>query len=403
MGWRFKGKEIKYIKQVLDNDLRPKTKLSFNEKLEKLFSKKHKQKYAITANSGTSTLHIALNAFGVGHGDEVILPNLTVSMCGFAIWQCGATPVYADVDQDTFNICPNDIEKKITKKTKAIMVVHIYGLMADMTAINKIAKKYNLYVLEDCAQCFFGKNNYGQISGTVSDVGSWSFEGTKHITTGDGGIVTTNNKALAVSMRRFGSAGYRNITARNGRIRINRDLFQNPKWKRHDRLAYNYRLSEISAAMGFAQLERINFFLNKRRSMGIKFLNFLKASKTKLLKAQKTPKKFYHSYFTFACTFEGEKYGISWQKFRKKFISFGGDGIYAAWSLVSEEPPFSHAMKKGLYSGSMKLSSNYGWGITPKAKNLQKKIMQFTTNQKNNFEVTKQVNALKKTLNYFEK
>ena len=89
------------------------------------------------------------------------------------------------------------------------MVVHIYGLMADMTAINKIAKKYNLYVLEDCAQCFFGKNNYGQISGTVSDVASWSFEATKHITTGDGGIVTTNKKDLAVSMRRFGSAGYK--------------------------------------------------------------------------------------------------------------------------------------------------------------------------------------------------
>lgn len=283
------------------------------------------------------------------------------------------------------------------------MVVHIYGLMADMTAINKIAKKYNLYVLEDCAQCFFGKNNYGQISGTVSDVASWSFEATKHITTGDGGIVTTNKKDLAVSMRRFGSAGYRNITAKNGRIRINRDLFQNPNWKRHDRLAYNYRLSEISAAMGFAQLEKMNFFLNKRRSMGIKFLNFLKASKTKLLKAQKTPKKFYHSYFTFACTFEGRRYGISWEKFRKKFISFGGDGIYAAWSLVSEEPPFYDARKKGLYSGSMKLSNNYGWGTTPTAQKIQKKIMQFTTNQKNNFEVEKQINALKKTLNYFKK
>ena len=203
-------------------------------------------------------------------------------------------------------------------------------------------------------------------------------------------------------MRRFGSAGYRNITAKNGRIRINRDLFQNPNWKRHDRLAYNYRLSEISAAMGYAQLEKMNYFLNKRRSMGNRFLNLLKISKTKLLKAQKIPKKFYHSYFTFACTFEGEKYGISWEKFRKKFISFGGDGIYAAWSLVSEEPPFNDAMKKGLFSGSMKISNSYGWGKTPTAIKLQKKIMQFTTNQKNNFEVKKQINALKKTLNYFE-
>ena len=155
-GWRFKGNELLYLKKLLDKDFSSGSSASMNESLEKKFSKLHNQKYAITANSGTSTLHMALNAFGVGHGDEVILPSLTVALCGYAIWQCGAVPVYADVDENTFLIDPLDIEKKITYKTKAIMPVHLYGLMCDMSSIMKIARKNNLYVIEDCAQCFFG-------------------------------------------------------------------------------------------------------------------------------------------------------------------------------------------------------------------------------------------------------
>ena len=117
-GWRFKGNEIKYLKEVLDTDFKAKLSSSKNEKLEKLFAKTHNQKFAITANSGTSTLHMALDAFGVGHGDEVIIPNLTVAMCGFAVWSCGAVPVFADVDEKTFLIDPKDIEKKLQKKLK---------------------------------------------------------------------------------------------------------------------------------------------------------------------------------------------------------------------------------------------------------------------------------------------
>jgi len=113
--------------------------------LEIKFAKIHNQRYAVTANSGTSTLHMALNAFGVGHGDEVIIPGLTVAMCGYAVWQCGAVPVFADIKKDTFLIDPEDIQRKITKKTKAIMVVHLYGLMCNMTEIMKIAKKNKFF------------------------------------------------------------------------------------------------------------------------------------------------------------------------------------------------------------------------------------------------------------------
>ena len=115
-GWRFKNKEIVYVKEILDTDISP--VISMNEKLEKKFAKIHNQKYAITSNSGTSTLHQALYSVGVGHGDEVIIPSLTVAMCGFVVWQSGATPVYADVCPDTFLLDPKDVKKKLQKKQK---------------------------------------------------------------------------------------------------------------------------------------------------------------------------------------------------------------------------------------------------------------------------------------------
>ncbi len=400
--WRFSGNELKYLAKVLSTGFSAKSAASMNEQLEKKFASMHNQKYAITANSGTSTLHMALDAVGVGHGDEVIVPSLTVAMCGYAVWHCGAVPVYCDIDENTFLIDPNDLEKKITDRTKAIMVVHLYGLMCDMNKIMQIAKKYNIPIIEDCAQCYLGTDDKKRISGTIGAVGSWSFETTKHMTSGDGGIVTTNNKNYAISMRKLNSAGYKNLKADSGKIRINRDKFQDPNWVRHDKLSYNYRLSEICAAVGLAQLERIKFFVKKRNQMGSMFLKELLRLNTKLLIPQLVPKGFFHSYFSFAAKFEGMKYGVKWQTFRKKFIEFGGDGIYAAWKILPDEGPFKQAMKIGLISGNKKISESYGRGETPIARKLQKKIMQFTTNQKDRKEMQKQIFALKKTINFFK-
>ena len=128
-----------------------------------------------------------------------------------AVW---GSPSLCGCEPESFLIDPEDIEKKITNKTKAIMVVHLYGLMCDMDKIMSIAKKHKLRVLEDCAQCFLGKDNYSRVAGAVGHVGSWSFEVTKHIATGDGGIVTTDTAKFAESIRKFGSAGYKNLTVK---------------------------------------------------------------------------------------------------------------------------------------------------------------------------------------------
>jgi len=384
--WKFKGNERKYLDQVLKSGFGASETGSMNEMLENKFAKIHDQKFAITANSGTSTLHMALSAFDVKPGDEVILPSLTVAMCGFAVWQCGATPVFADILPDTFLIDPNDIKKKITSKTKAIMPVHMYGNVCDMKSIMDIADSKNLFVVEDCAECFLGTDNRGKKAGTMGHVGSWSFESTKHLTSNEGGIVTTNDENLAKKMRQFGGLGFKNITAKTGKVRISRDKFQDPLWERHDVFGYNYRLSELCAAVALAQCERINEFVNLRIKMGEEYSKILNTSH--LFCNQSIQKGYKHSFWTFATRFLGQEFGISWQDFRKKYVEFGGDGIYAAHQLIYNEPCFK--------------KNKIGLGMTPIAENIQKELMLFTTNQKDENERESQINALAKTLEFFK-
>ena len=385
-GWKFKGHEFEYIKQVLDSGFGASESGTMNERLERKFGEIHNLSYAVTANSGTSTLHMALNSFGVGPGDEVLIPSLTVAMCGFAVWQCGATPVYVDILQDTFLMDPVDLERKITNKTKAIMPVHMYGNMCDMEKIMNIANKNNLFVVEDCAECQLSTDDKNRIAGTVGHVGSWSFENSKHLTTGDGGIVATNDESLAISMRKFSSAGFKNLTAVSGKTRISRDMFQDPNWERHDTLAFNYRMPELCAAVGLAQCERIKEFVNLRVEMAKEYISVIKNST--LLIPQKQQTGYKNTYYTFAARFLGENKGITWNDFRKKYIEYGGDGIYAAHQLVYNEPCFKE--------------NNIGYGKTPIAEKLQKELMLFTTNQSNKEEREIQINALQKTLKNFE-
>lgn len=385
-GWKFSGNERKYVDEVLTSGFGASESGSMNERLEKKFAELHHKKFAISANSGTSTLHMALKSFGVGPGDEVLIPALTVAMPGFAVWQCGAKPIFVDVFDDTFLMDFNDAEMKITSRTKAIMPVHMYGNMCDMNAIMKVAKKYQLFVVEDCAESLFATNDQEQKAGTIGDVGSWSFENSKHLSTGDGGIVATDNEELATYMRQFGGVGFKNITAETGKVRISREKFQDPNYERHNMFAYNYRLPEICAAVGLAQCERVEYFVNLRETMGNAYLDILKDSD--LFEPQKILPGYRHTYWTFATKFRGKDYGISWYDFRKKYMENGGDGIYSAHQTVNNEPCFKN--------------SKIGTGDVPVAESLQKELMLFTTNQKNETERNLQLIALEKTLLFFK-
>lgn len=384
-GWRLRGNERKYIEQVLSSGFRAGADGAFTTKLEKYFSNAYGVSYAIGFNSGTTTLHSILLAMGCKKGDEVLTPALTPLMCGLAPHYTGATPVFVDSDSKTFLMSPKDIEAKITEKTKVIFVTHMYGGVCDMKAIMQIAKKYKLFVLEDCAQCHYGKDDLGRFAGTIGDAGSWSFENSKQLTCGDGGIVTTNNENLASSIRKYGGLGFKTLTAVSGKVRTNRDSLQNPNWERFEQVGYNYRMNQLAAAVALAQMERAETYINLRREMGTSFRVLLE--KSTLLKPQFEPKGYYYTYYTFSARFTGNENNISWEKFRKKFMEFGGDGIYAAAKLQHQEPAFSN--------------SKIGYGETPVAIELQKSLMNFTTNQRNYSEREVQLIALKKTLNYF--
>ena len=207
------------------------------------------------------------------------------------------------------------------------------------------------------------------------------------MSSGDGGIVTTNNKVFAKRMRQFGGVGFKNITADSGKVRISRDKFQDPNWERHNVMAYNYRMPELCAAVALAQTENIDEFCEKRIQMGLGYEEVIKDTGTKLLIPQKTPEGYKHSYYTFTALYEGEKYGIPWQAFRKKYIELDGDGIYAAWKTQNREPAFK----------------DIGWGDVPVAEKLQKNLMQFTTNQANELERNIQLYALRNTIEHFDK
>ena len=395
LSWRFDDRERYYINEVLDSGFASSTAGNMNARLEKAFSERFCRKYAITFNSGTTTLHSALWALGVRYGDEVIVTPLTVISCMNSILYCNAIPVFADIDPETYLINPDSIKEKINERTKAILVVHLYGQVCNMTEIMKISSDYNLPVVEDCAQCYLGKHR-GKIGGTFGQIGSWSFENSKHITTGDGGIVALDDEQLGDTIRRLNCQGFRNATALNGKIRVSKDIFQNPMYKRHSQYGFMYRLPEIAAAMGLGQIEKIDMFVNLRREMAVLYSQSI--GKCNWLKVQKVDDEDYHSYYTFAVRYLRDD--ISWEIFRKKYVENGGDGVYAAWALSYQEDSIDD-IRSNLKLLNINDRFNTSPGICPIAEKIQPQLMQFTTNQKNIDEMHKQADVLYKTIRYF--
>lgn len=392
---KYLGNELKYLEMVLQAESWSATGGSWNQALEQAFAKKFGMRYAVALNSGTSTLHAALEAAGVGPGDEVISPAITVIMDTTATIHANAVPVYADIDPQTFTIDPKDIEKKITSRTKAIIPVSIYGLPPDMESIMRIAKKYNLIVIEDNAQCFLSTYK-GKLAGTIGHMASYSFENTKHISCGEGGMIVTNNEKYAEMVRKIGGHGFKNLKADEGRIRLNQDVFQNPNYKRHDEIGWNYRLPEFNAAVALAQLERIDELVKMRVKSARLFIEVM--SECDYLIPQKVPQGYTNSYYTLGVIYEGEKsIGIKWEDFRKEYIKNGGDGIYGAWSVPYLEPVIIERKYVRRYP-EIYSDINYEKGLCPIAEYVQPKIMQFKTNYRDIKLAEEKANILYKVI-----
>lgn len=229
----------------------------FIKQFEEQFSTLVGRKHGIAVCNGTAALDAAIEALGIGHGDEVIMPAFTIVSCIGQIVRAGAKPVLVDSDPVTWNMDVTQIEAKITQRTKAIMVVHIYGLPVDMDPLLNLAKKYGLKVIEDAAESH-GQTYRGQPCGSFGDISTFSFYPNKHVTTGEGGMVVTDDPAWADKCRAL------------------RNLYFKPEQRFvHDELGWNFRMTNLQAALGVAQLERLDEFVQIKRRMGARYTELL--------------------------------------------------------------------------------------------------------------------------------
>ena len=388
---KYNGKEMEYVLQALDSDNPENKKKPWNQRFEEEFCRVMGVKYAITCNSGTSGLHAAVVAAGVGHGDEVISPALTVIMDAYAIIHVGATPVFADVNPDTQTINPEDIKRKITPKTKAIITVSLQGLPVDIDPILEIAKENNLIVIEDSAQTMLGMYK-GRIAGTLGHIGVFSFENKKHMTCGsEGGMIVSNDETLAKKARKFAGIGYKHMTAMAGRTSLAMSTVQDPYYERFDAVGLNYRMTEVSSAIGLAQFERVHLLVSRRQAVAKLFDDAVEGCEWMV--AQKTPEGYVHSYYTYAIKYYGdEKIGLSWKEFYNKYKEMGGDGFYGACKIPYLEPVFRDLEINRI---------RYKKGLCPVAEEIQPKIMQFKTNYRNMDEAKKKIDILRRLIKSF--
>lgn len=243
------GNEKKYLLECIETGWIS-SEGPFIKEFEQKFADQVERKHGIAVTNGTAALDAAVEALGIGLGDEVIMPTFTIISCIGQIIRSGAKPVLVDSDPETWNMDVTQIEAKITSRTKAIMIVHIYGLPVDMDPVLDIAHRHNLKVIEDAAQ-MHGQTYKGKPCGSFGDISTFSFYPNKHITTGEGGMVVTNNDQLSEDCRSL-----RNL------------CFQPEKRFVHERLGWNLRMTNLQAALGLAQLERLSEFVQRKRHMG---------------------------------------------------------------------------------------------------------------------------------------
>ena len=298
-------------------------------------------KYGVATSSGTTALHLAVATLGIKEGDEVLVPTFTNMATFMAVLYQGAKPIPIDIEPDTLNLNPALLEGKITPKTKAIIVVHIYGHPVDMDPVLKIARKHNLFVIEDAAEAH-GAEYKGKKAGSLSDLACFSFYANKILTTGEGGMIVTNNEELAKKAKSLGSLAYGD----------------KPRFM-HKEIGFNYRLTNLQAALGVSQLKRIDAIIEKKR----KIADFYKKELAEISDIQLPVEKPYakNVYWMFHIVLKGALEGkrdkiMSALKekgieTREAFIPFNMQEIFIAKGLTKKEgcPVANYVAMNGLY------------------------------------------------------
>lgn len=299
-------KEIEYVKDCLKEKWISHNG-KYNKKFEEGFARYCGVKYGVATTNGTTALHLALLVLKIGKGDEVIVSDFTMASCLFAIQYVGAEPVFIDSCRETWNLDPKKIEEKITDKTKAIMVVHIYGHPCEMDSIMNIAKKHNLKVIEDCAEAHGAEYNEKKV-GSFGDIGCFSFYANKIITTGEGGMIVTNDKQLEERGRWLHSLA-----------------FDKERRHMHEEIGFNFRLTNIQAAIGLGQLERIEETIAKKRKVAKTYNKYL--SKVKGITTPPEVGNVRNVYWMYGILIEDD-FGITRDELKKQLYENGVDTRY---------------------------------------------------------------------------
>ncbi len=245
---------------------------SFVKKFEKKFSEFNKRKYGVAVSNGTAALEIAIKSLNLKKGSEVLIPAFSIISTANAVIKNHLKPILIDCDLDTWNMNINETLNKITKKTKAILITHIYGLPVDLERILKIAKKKRIFIIEDAAEVI-GLKYKNKICGSFGDISTFSFYANKHITTGEGGMICTNNKKFFKKCKSL-----RNLSFSNSYF----DRYN------HDDISWNYRMTNLQAALGCGQLKKINWIIKRKREIGNLYYSKLKNNKNFILQKNKT-------------------------------------------------------------------------------------------------------------------
>ena len=232
------------------------------KKFEDDFSKYNKRLYGVAVSSGTGALEIALKSFNLNRGDEIIIPTFSIISTALCVVKLGLKPILVDSDLTTWNMDPEQVLKKISKKTKAIIITHIYGFPVNMKKILRLAKKKNIKIIEDAAE-MIGQTYYKKRCGSFGDISTFSFYANKHVTTGEGGMILTNNKKLYDKCKSL-----RNLCFGEGNNRFN-----------HDDIGWNYRMTNLQAAIGCGQLKNISKIIRRKREIGRRYISILKDNK----------------------------------------------------------------------------------------------------------------------------
>jgi len=352
------GKELEYVMDCITSSWIS-SKGKYVTTFEEKFSEYIEAKYGVAVSNGTVALHLALATLGIGPQDEVIVPTFTMIAVANTVQYTGAKLVLADSEPKTWNIAPKEIEKKVTERTKAIIVVHLYGHPANMDPIMKIAREHNLYVIEDAAEAH-GAEYIGRKVGAIGDIGCFSFYANKIITTGEGGMLVTNNEEIAERARKLRDQAY-NIKMR--------------KWLIHDEIGYNYRMTNMQAAIGLAQLERIDTFIKIHRENAQLYNSLLKEIPGITLPPEEPWAK--NVYWMYTILIDENEFGMSRDKLMHELEKYGVD-TRSVFYPIHLQPPYKDKFKNEKYPIAENLSKR---GVNlPSGNTLTKEEVEYVVN-----------------------